>query len=220
MTETTEPMSGPAAPRGGMSTQDSARFITTTTSTGTTWARSPRGSVMYMPSGCLAASTTTLATLATSSVIGSSNFPSDRNGVTHGVTTSRARPRPAPRPTKAPAARKGDSIRPWARALAKWGHIAMPVTATVWVSRPNNCWASWYCARAWPTPRWDRSRRSVWKAMGMTRDCRSEGAAVSMILTPRARRSRGTSRSASPSRGPVARQATTMQMIETNVLAT
>ena len=202
-----------------MSAQDRARFMGTRMSTGSIWKRRPAGSVMYMPSGCLAASMTTLTTLAASSAAGRAMAPSDRTRAAQGARRARSSPRAPPRPAKAAEAAKGDSMRPRARALAKWGHMATPVTATVWVSRLNSCAARLYCAREPSSPRWDSRRRSVWKAMGMTRDWKSWGPAVSMILTPRTARSRGTSRIASASRGRVARQATTMQMSETRVLA-
>jgi len=59
ITEITEPRIGPAASKGPMRTQEMARFIGTRMRTGTTWNCSPRGSVMYMPRGCLPASTAT-----------------------------------------------------------------------------------------------------------------------------------------------------------------
>ena len=59
MTEITEPITGPAAPRGEMRIQEIAKLTGTSTRTGTTWNLSPCGSVMYMPRGCLAPSTTT-----------------------------------------------------------------------------------------------------------------------------------------------------------------
>ena len=203
-----------------MSTQDSTRFMGTRMTTGIIWARSPRGSVMYMPSGCLAASTTTLAILAASSVTGSSIFPSDRTEAIHGATRTRTRLSPPPIAAKDLAAPKGDSTRPSARALAKCGHMAMPVTETVCVSRLNICAARLYWAKVCPPPKWDSSRRSVWKAMGMMRAWTSEGPAVSTIRTPRTSRSLGTSRSAWDSSGRVVRQATTTHTIDTSVLAT
>ena len=175
---------------------------------------------MYMPRGCLAASTTTLATLATSSAVGRTICPLDSSGAAHGATAARQTPSAPPDAAKAAAAPKGDSTRPSARALAKCGHMAMPVAVTVCVSMLKSWKARLYWARVCPPPRWDSSRRSVWKAIGMTRAWTSEGPAVSMIFTPRTRCSRGTSRSAPASRGRVARQATTTQMIDTRVLAT
>mgnify|MGYP006985720856 CR=1 FL=1 len=49
----------PAASKRPMRAQEMARFIGTRMRTGMTWNCRPRGSVMYMPSGCLLASTAT-----------------------------------------------------------------------------------------------------------------------------------------------------------------
>ncbi|MGO1287235.1 MAG: aldo/keto reductase [Cellulosimicrobium funkei] len=48
---TADPTTGPAAPSGSMSTQESATLLTVMSRTGTTWNRRPRSSVMYMPGG-------------------------------------------------------------------------------------------------------------------------------------------------------------------------
>ena len=136
-----------------------------------------------------------------------------------GVLATRTRARRKPPPLKAMAGLKGLSTRLSARALANMGHMATPAAMTVWVSMLNSLLARPYSARAWDCPRWDRRSWSVWKAIGMARDCSSWGPAVLTMRTPRTLRSRGTSLRASLNRGRVARQATTMQMTDTRALA-